>query len=164
VVQISVFGCTDSYLRVADEFLINEASLGQLKRRRKDELIRLYTAAGLSDDVHNLTKLELSEAIIAAREDIASLPPSSPPGRDLNSSDCSSDDGNAACDEETDVGSRYRMPQGLRRRATVNLSHTDQANSRLLKTRSLSLGQINTNYSYPDEPNVDYKNTGLVPT
>ncbi|OJA12548.1 hypothetical protein AZE42_08138 [Rhizopogon vesiculosus] len=146
----------------SDEFLINEASLGQLKRRRKDELILLYTAAGLSDDVHHLTKLELAEAIIAVRDDVASLPPSSPPGRDLNSSDYSSDDGNAAGGEETDIGNKYRVPQGLRRRATVNLTHTNQANPHSLKTRSLSLSQIN-NYSYPDELSVGSKNTALPP-
>lgn len=163
MLYISIFGYTDSYLPIADEFLINEASLSQLKRRRKDELIRLYNAAGLSDDVHNLTKLELSEAIIAARDDVASLPPSSP-GRDLNSSDYSSDDGNAAGGEETDFGCRYRVAPGLRRRATVNLVQTNQANSRLLKTRSLSLGQIDTNYSYSDELSVGSRNTALVPT
>lgn len=163
MLYISSSECTNSYLPIADEFLINEASLGQLKRRRKDELIRLYTAAGLSDDVHHLTKLELAEAIIAVRDDIASLPPSSPPGRDLNSSDYSSDDGNAAGGEETDIG-RYRAPQGLRRRATVNLVHTNQANSRPLKTRSLSLGQINTDYSYPDQLSGGSKNTALAPT
>ncbi|KAG1756367.1 uncharacterized protein EDB91DRAFT_1092276 [Suillus paluster] len=139
----------------SDEFLINEASLGQLKRRRKDELLQLYTAAGLSDDVHSLTKSELAEAIIAARDDIVSLPPSSP-GRDA--SDCSSDDGNAAGDEETDFGAKYRVPPGLRRRATVNLA----ANPRFLKTRSLSLGDINASHSYPDELHVAPKANGAL--
>lgn len=143
----------------SDEFLINEASLGQLKRRRKDELLQLYTAAGLSDDAHNLTKLELAEAIIAARDDIVSLPPSSPPGRDA--SDCSSDEGNAAGGEETDIGSRYRVPPGLRRRATVHLA-TNQANSRFLTTRSLSLGHINTSHSFPDELHVAPKTNGAA--
>ncbi|KAG1754355.1 hypothetical protein EDB19DRAFT_1666020 [Suillus lakei] len=142
----------------SDEFLINEASLGQLKRRRKDELLQLYTAAGLSDDAHNLTKLELAQAIIAARDDIVSLPPSSP-GRDA--SDCSSDEGNAAGDEETDVGTRYRVPPGLRRRATVHLT-TNQADSRFLKTRSLSLGHINTSHSYPDELHAAPKTNGAL--
>ncbi|KAG1761708.1 hypothetical protein EDD22DRAFT_895203 [Suillus occidentalis] len=143
----------------SDEFLINEASLGLLKRRRKDELLRLYTAAGLSDDAHNLTKLELAEAIIAVRDDIVSLPPSSPPGRDA--SDCSSDEGNAAGGEETDAGSRYRVPPGLRRRATVHLA-TNEANSRFLKTRSLSLGHINASHSYPDELPVASKTNGAL--
>ncbi|KAG0697001.1 hypothetical protein DFH29DRAFT_174803 [Suillus ampliporus] len=146
----------------SDEFLINEASLGQLKRRRKDELLQLYTAAGLSDDVYNLTKLELAQAIIAARDDIVSLPPSSPPGRDA--SDYSSDDGNAGGGEETDIGTKYRLPSGLRRRATVHLA-TNQANSRFLKTRSLSLSHINASHSYPDELYVASKANGaLAPT
>ncbi|KAG2147232.1 hypothetical protein BD769DRAFT_1649870 [Suillus cothurnatus] len=146
----------------SDEFLINEASLGQLKRRRKDELLQLYTAAGLSDDAHNLTKLELAEAIIAVRDDIVSLPPSSPPGRDA--SDCSSDEGNAAGGEETDAGTRYRVPPGLRRRATVHLA-TNQANSRFLKTRSLSVGHINASHSYPDElPAASKTNGAVAPT
>ncbi|KAG1891420.1 hypothetical protein F4604DRAFT_1706174 [Suillus subluteus] len=143
----------------SDEFLINEASLGQLKRRRKDELLLLYTAAGLSDDAHNLTKLELAEAIIAVRDDIVSLPPSSPPGRDA--SDCSSDEGNAAGGEETDAGTRYRVPPGLRRRATVHLT-TNQTNSRFLKTRSLSVGHINASHSYPDELPATSKTNGAV--
>lgn len=143
----------------SDEFLINEASLGQLKRRRKDELLQLYTAAGLSDDAHNLTKLELAEAIIAVRDDIVSLPPSSPPGRDA--SDCSSDEGNAAGGEETDAGTGYRVPPGLRRRATVHLA-TNQANSRFLKTRSLSLGHINASHSYPEELPVTSKTNGAA--
>lgn len=132
--------------------------MGQLKRRRKDELLQLYTAAGLSDDAHNLTKLELAEAIIAARDDIVSLPPSSP-GRDA--SDCSSDEGNAAGGEETDAGTRYRVPPGLRRRATVHLA-TNQANSRFLKTRSLSVGHINASHSCPDELPVACKTNGTV--
>lgn len=132
--------------------------MGQLKRRRKDELLQLYTAAGLSDDAHNLTKLELAEAIIAVRDDIVSLPPSSPPGRDA--SDCSSDEGNAAGGEETDAGTRYRVPPGLRRRATVHLA-ANQANSRFLKTRSLSLGHINASHSYPDELPVTSKTNGV---
>lgn len=143
----------------SDEFLINEASLGQLKRRRKDELLQLYTAAGLSDDPHNLTKLELAEAIIAVRDDIVSLPPSSPPGRDA--SDCSSDEGNAAGGEETDAGTGYRVPPGLRRRATVHLA-TNQTNSRFLKTRSLSLGHINASHSYPDELPVTSRTNGAA--
>lgn len=98
------------------------------------------------------------------RDDAASLPPSSPPRRDLNSSDYSSDEGNAAGGEETDIGSRYRALPVLQRRATVNLIHTNQTNSRPLKTRSLSLGQINNSYSYPEELSAGSKNTALAPT
>lgn len=132
---------SDAYGELADEFLINEASARQLLRLRKDELMRIYVVAGLSDDTESLTKPELVDAIISARDDIASLPPSSSPGRgDDNSSDFSSDDGNFAGGEETDAGAKYMAASSLRRRATVNgIGHITRA----LKTRSLSLGQVN---------------------
>lgn len=134
---------SDAYGEIADEFLINEASTRQLLRLRKDELVRLYVAAGLSDDTESLTKPELVDAIISARDDIASLPPSSSPGRgDGNSSDFSSDDGNTAGDEETDAGTKYAAASSLRRRVTVNV--ISKITTRALKTRSLSLGQLNT--------------------
>lgn len=134
----------------SDEYLISEAPPRQLLRLRKDELVRLYNAAGLVDDPDSFTKPELVEAIVAARDDVASLPPSSPPARpDSISSDYSSDDGNVAGDEETDIGVKYRAPFGLRRRATVNcMSNVD---ARALKARSLSMGQCNVLPS-PDGP------------
>ncbi|KAF9246408.1 hypothetical protein BU15DRAFT_39606 [Melanogaster broomeanus] len=133
----------------SDEFLINEAPPRQLLRLRKDELVRLYVATGLSDDAESFTKPELVEAIVAVRDDIASLPPSSPPGRgEGNSSDYSSDDGNVAGDEETDIGTKYRTLPGLRRRATVN--GMGQLGVRAPQARSLSLGQLNT-HPYPAE-------------
>lgn len=143
---------SDAYGEIADEFLINEASTRQLLRLRKDELVRLYIAAGLSDDTESLTKPELVDAIISARDDVASLPPSSSPGRgDGNSSDFSSDDGNIAGDEETDVGIKYTAASSLRRRVTVN--GMSQMTARTLKTRSLSLGYLNT-HSCPVELSV----------
>ncbi|KAH7920137.1 hypothetical protein BV22DRAFT_1040182 [Leucogyrophana mollusca] len=137
----------------SDDFLINEASSRQLLRLRKDELVRLYIATGLSDDAESFTKPELVDAIVAARDDLASLPPSSPPGRsDGNSSDHSSDDGNVAGDEETDISNQHKaFPNGLRRRATVHAM--SPLNARNLKTRSLSLGQLNS-HLYPDELGV----------
>lgn len=142
---------SDAYGKIADEFLINEASVRQLLRLRKDELVRLYVATGLSDDTESLTKPELVDAIISARDDIASLPPSSPGRGDGNSSGFSSDDGNIAGDEETDVGTKYTAASSLRRRVTVN--GASKLTTRALKTRSLSLGQLNT-HSCPVEPNV----------
>lgn len=140
---------SDAYGEIADEFLIKEASTRQLLRLRKDVLIRLYVAAGLSDDTESLTKPELVDAIISARDDLASLPPSSPPGRgDDNSSDFSSDDGNIAGDEETDASTKYMAASSLRRRVTVN--GMSQMTTRALKTRSLSLGQLNA-HSCPVE-------------
>ena len=134
---------SDAYGGIADEFLISEASTRQLLRLRKDELVRLYVATGLSDDTESLTKPELVDAIISARDDVASLPPSSSPGRgDDNFSDFSSDDGNIAGDEETDAGTKYMAASSLRRRVTVN--GMNQIATRALKTRSFSLGQLNT--------------------
>ncbi|KAH9833041.1 uncharacterized protein C8Q71DRAFT_878937, partial [Rhodofomes roseus] len=123
----------------SDNFLINEAHPRQLLRLRKDELVRLYTAAGLSDDAELLTKPEIVDCIIAARDDVAELPPSSPPTAiDSGSSDYSSDGGNVAGGEETDFTGRTR--HGLRRRATMaDLSHSSRARP---SDRCLSLGQI----------------------
>ncbi|KDQ61060.1 hypothetical protein JAAARDRAFT_124777 [Jaapia argillacea MUCL 33604] len=126
----------------SDDHLINTASARELQRLRKDELIRLYIAAGLTDDADSLTKLEIVEAIISARDDVADLPPSSPPGRnDGNSSEYSSDDGNIAGGEETDIAGRYGpRANGLRRRVTVH--ELGQNIAKPVKGRSLSLGQL----------------------
>lgn len=130
------------YAESSDEYLVNEAPPRKLLRLRKDELVRLYNTTGLADDAESFTKPELVQAIVSARDDIASLPPSSPPGRpDSISSDYSSDDGNVAGDEETDIGVKYRAPFGLRRRATVN--GMGDIGSRALKSRSMSMGQLN---------------------
>ncbi|KAI0957880.1 hypothetical protein AcW1_006129 [Taiwanofungus camphoratus] len=97
----------------SDNYLINEATPRQLLRLRKDELVQLYVAAGLSEEAELFTKPEIVDCIIAARDDIAELPPSSPGVADSNSSDYSSDGGNIAGGEETDIGGRCR--NGLRR-------------------------------------------------
>lgn len=111
------FSCVNSRTP-ADNYLINEALPRQLLRLRKDELVRLYVAAGLLEDAELLTKHEIVDCIVAARDELASLPPSSPPGvPDSNSSDCSSDCGNMAGGEETDFSNRLR--NGLRRHTTV---------------------------------------------
>lgn len=131
----------------ADEHWINEAQPRQLLRLRKDELVRLFNAAGLAEDTNNLTKPEIVEAIIAARDDFVSLPPSSPPGAiDDNSSEYSSDGGNIAGDEsleraEPDLRA-LATNNALRRRVTVG--ELGRAPSRFGKGRSLSLGFLNT--------------------
>ena len=102
----------------ADNYLINAANLRELLRLRKDELVRLYIAAGLTEDAELLTKQEIADCIIIARDDVASLPPSSPGAGDSGSSDYSSDGGNVAGGEETDFGHRFR--NGMKRRATLN--------------------------------------------
>lgn len=101
----------------------------------------------MSDDPETLTKQEIVDAIIAARDDLAELPPSSPYGRDgANSSECSSDDGNIAGGEETDAGSRRRTHiLGLRRHVTVHgVDHTPNLAVPPLQGRSLSLGHTRT--------------------
>lgn len=105
--------------KIADSYLINEAPRRQLLRLRKDELVRLYGAAGLTEDAELLTKPEIVDCIIDSRDDVASLPPSSPPdGASSGSSDYSSDGGNVAGGEETDIGSRFR--NSLSRRNTIH--------------------------------------------
>lgn len=128
---------------LAVEHLISEASPRELLRLRKDDLVQLYIAAGLSDDAECLTKPEIIAAIVAARDDIAELPPSSPPARgDENSSEYSSDDGNIAGDEETDIP-KHPALNGLKRRATIN--DLGRANGRPNKgSRSLSLSHLNS--------------------
>ncbi|KAF9469339.1 hypothetical protein BDZ94DRAFT_1293737 [Collybia nuda] len=129
-----------------DDHLINSAQPKQLSRLRKVDLIRLYELVGLSDDAEALTKSEIVDAIISARDDLAELPPSSPPGRgDGNSSDyCSSDDGNVAGDEETDIGgpsgSTPNQYMGLRRRATIG--DVSKNVGRPIKGRSMSMGHL----------------------
>ncbi|KAF4576652.1 hypothetical protein EYR40_000899 [Pleurotus pulmonarius] len=122
----------------SDEHLINEAPPNQLLRMRKDELVRLYMSAGLLDDAEALTKHEIVDAIVAARDDVAELPPSSPPRGDGDSSDGSSDDGNVAGDEETDFAPRRTST--LRRRVTIN--DVARTSSKPLQKRSLSMGHF----------------------
>ncbi|GJE96950.1 protein kinase [Phanerochaete sordida] len=103
----------------SDNYLIHEATRRELLRFRKDELVRLYTAAGLTEDAELLTKPEIVDCIMTARDDVASLPPSSPPdAHSSGSSDYSSDGGNVAGGEETDIGGRFR--RGLARRNTIH--------------------------------------------
>ncbi|KAG7092734.1 hypothetical protein E1B28_009062 [Marasmius oreades] len=133
-----------------DEHLLSSAPLRTLTRLRKEELIRLYNLAGLSgnDDPESLTKSRLAEDIIAARDDFASLPPSSPLGRGAGLSDYSSE---GECEveepEEEVLGAKF-----LRRRATTNdISHgpghvkRSSGNPKPLKNRSFSMGHIDNN-------------------
>lgn len=133
---VDVYGC---YI-IADAFLINEAPRRQLLRLRKDDLVRLYAAAGLTEDAELLTKPEIVDCIVDSRDDIASLPPSSPPEPGSSgSSDYSSDGGNVAGGEETDIGNRFR--NGLARRNTIH--DLGQRNRRPLPSdRCYSLPQL----------------------
>ena len=123
----------------ADNYLINEAHPRQLLRLRKDELVRLYIAAGLSDDAELFTKPEIVDCLVAARDDLAELPPSSPPTTyNSGSSDYSSDGGDVAGGEETDFVGRPR--NGMRRRATMaDMNHSSRPRP---ADRCISLGQI----------------------
>jgi mitogen-activated protein kinase kinase kinase 13 len=118
--------------------LISDAPPRQLLRLRKEELVHLYNSAGLSENPEALTKQEIVDVIVAARDDFAPAPPSSPPGV---SSGYSSDEGNAAGDEENNVLPRYEvMSNGLRRRATTN--YLSRPNEKPCKGRSLSMGNL----------------------
>ncbi|OSD08386.1 hypothetical protein PYCCODRAFT_1356579 [Trametes coccinea BRFM310] len=128
----------DGALDSSDSYLINEAPPRRLLRLRKDELVRLYTAAGLTEDAELLTKPEIVDCIIAARDDVAELPPSSPGVGDSGSSDYSSDGGNVAGGEETDFGHRFRT--GLRRRATLH--DLGRVSRRHMPDRCLSMSHI----------------------
>jgi hypothetical protein len=89
-----------------------------------------------------LTKHEIVDAIVSARDDLADLPPPSPYGNDgANSSECSSDDGNIAGGEETDAGSQRRShPLSLRRHVTVHDVGNTSNHLAPQLGRSLSLG------------------------
>ncbi|KAI0032283.1 hypothetical protein K488DRAFT_50223 [Vararia minispora EC-137] len=127
----------------SEDYLIHEAPERQLLRLRKDRLLELYHAAGLQDSPESLTKQDIVNAITSIRDDegFASLPPSSPRDRDGNSSEYSSDDGNVAGGEETDIAHRYFMEQnGLRRRVTVH--DVGRLASRPVHERTFSLGHL----------------------
>ena len=132
--------CTHAYK--ADEHLINFAEQKQLNRLRKTDLISLYNLAGLPEDPETLTKPEIINAIIDARDDYVSVPPSSLVDK---SSDYSSDDGNIAGDEATDAGGLDVLDApalNLRRRATMH--ELGKSNNITYKGRSLSMGDFLT--------------------
>ena len=104
----------------------------------------MHRSAGLSDDPETLTKQEIIDIIISARDDLTELPPSSPYGAGTNSSECSSDDGNIAGGEETDAGSQRRsLPLGSRRNVAHNVAHAPNLAAPQLG-RSFSLGHTRT--------------------
>ncbi|KAF8163572.1 hypothetical protein B0H34DRAFT_328730 [Crassisporium funariophilum] len=125
-----------------DDHLINGASRNQLNKIRKSDLLRLYDLAGLSENTASLNKAQLIDAIINARDDFATLPPSSPPRGDGGSSDYSSDDGNVAGGEETDFAGPGRGLPGSPLRRRVTLHDMVKPSTRPLKGRSLSMGHL----------------------
>jgi len=109
----------------------------------KAKLIELYELAGLTDDVEPMKKAEIIEAIVNARDDFASVPPSSPPGRTEGaSSDCSSDDGHFAEDEETDAPASNHPLNGFPLKRRVTLHDVSKSPTRPVKSRSLSMGNL----------------------
>jgi len=96
-----------------------------------------------------LTKHDLVQAIISARDDVAEVPPSSPSG--FTSSDGSSDDGHFAGGEETDIGTGFRPgngANGLRRRVTVQTMAPSARGRQAVTGRTMSLAQI-------DKPHIN---------
>ena len=134
---------TDS--NAADDYLIHSATTSELQRLRKNDLVRLYHAAGLSEDAESLTRQDIIGAIISARDDDDALgPPSSPPRDGL--SDCSSDDGgNAAADEDDDdvLPEIRTSPVYLRRRATYQVLDSNVSRKKpKTAARSMSMGNM----------------------
>jgi hypothetical protein len=129
----------------ADDFYLNEASSKRLNKLLKKRLVGLYKLTGLTEAPDLLKKTEIIDAIVNARDDFVSVPPSSPPGRtDVASSEYqSSDDGNFAGDE-TDAGEPCLPPNGrpLMRRVTVQEVSKPTARSRTAKGRSASLNNV----------------------
>ncbi|KAL1721158.1 hypothetical protein EV715DRAFT_249550 [Schizophyllum commune] len=129
----------------SDDYLIHSATTSELQRLRKNDLVRLYHAAGLSEDAESLTRQDIIGAIISARDDDDALgPPSSPPRDGL--SDCSSDDGgNAAADEDDDdvLPEVRASPMYLRRRATYQgLDSNAFRKKPKTAARSMSMGNV----------------------
>jgi mitogen-activated protein kinase kinase kinase 13 len=123
---------------IAVDYLINQAPTRELLRLKKGRLQELHRSAGLSDDPETLTKQEIIDVIISARDDLTELPPSSPYGG-TNSSECSSDDGNIAGGEETDASHRRSHPLGSRQHVAQNVAHAPNLAAPQLG-RSFSLG------------------------
>ncbi|KAF5331125.1 hypothetical protein D9619_005371 [Psilocybe cf. subviscida] len=128
----------------SDSYLINFASASRLGRLLKADLIRLYHLLGLPDDAELLTKAEIVECVINARDDIASVPPSSPQGGTTvaTSSEGSSDEGRLADEEEVDDLPVRNGPSGSQLRRRVSHQEVTKSPMRPLKSRSLSMGNV----------------------
>ncbi|KIY73225.1 hypothetical protein CYLTODRAFT_417196 [Cylindrobasidium torrendii FP15055 ss-10] len=122
-----------------DSHLLAWAPQHRLLRLRKDNLIRLYNLGDLPDDPEHLTKTDIVTAIIEARDEHISVPPSSPPG---GSSDYSSDDDTQVDVEHVSPVHGNSFLNSLRRRATTDFPR----NNRPPKTtnRSLSMGNVHS--------------------
>jgi hypothetical protein len=128
-----------SNIPAADQHWLYEAEARHLRRLRKEKLIRLYQSIGLSDDPELLNKATLSQAIVDAREDDATLPPSSPP-RD-NASEYSSDNDDIVDDESP---TRPSPRDVIRRNFTAIQFGSDMSMSRRHQPRNASMGTLPT--------------------
>ena len=109
----------------------------------------MYDLVGLTEDADTLTKSDIIDAIVNARDDLASVPPSSPLGRaDCASSEYSSDDGNVAGGEETDFAGPRRGPQ-MRRRATLNDLGKTTTHPAIIKARNASARNLTVHGGVP---------------
>lgn len=104
---------------------------------RKDELLRLYKAAGLTSSVDDLTKSDIIDAIMSSRVDHEDVPPSSPPGK--SEGGYSSDDGHDGGGEETDAN-LGGLKNALRRRGTVQDIGRPIARTTIARSISLGMG------------------------
>ncbi|KAF9532175.1 hypothetical protein CPB83DRAFT_662504 [Crepidotus variabilis] len=96
--------------------------------------------AGFTEPAESLKKSELIDALIGAREDGVSIPPSSPGRADASSDGQSSDDGHFAGDEETDAPARHPSNgRQLLRRATM---YDMTPRPKHMNHRSVSLGNL----------------------
>lgn len=103
----------------------------------------MYDLADLTENADTLTKSDIIDAIVNARDDFASVPPSSPLGRaDGASSEYSSDDGNIAGDEETDFAGPRRGPHGSPLKRRVTLNDLGKPTTRTAKARNISMGNL----------------------
>ncbi|KAF8912067.1 hypothetical protein CPB84DRAFT_1761181 [Gymnopilus junonius] len=134
----------------SDDFLINSAPSKTLNRLLKHRLVELYELSGLAGDAESLTKSDIIDAIVNHRDDHASVPPSSPPGKaDGASTDYSSDDGHVAGDEETDAGLSHPHlnVNTLRRRVTVHDLGKANGSSKPLRSKPKALVQLENGHT-----------------
>ncbi|KAF7363704.1 Protein kinase domain-containing protein [Mycena sanguinolenta] len=112
---LSDLSSDDDRAETTDDYLISVASAKELQRLRKDHLVRLYIVAGLSDEAEALTKNEIIDSIVAARDDLADLPPSSPRG---GSSDEHENDADEEVTHSPTPAARSRFTNGARTAAS----------------------------------------------
>ncbi|KAG8909260.1 hypothetical protein FRC00_010428 [Tulasnella sp. 408] len=140
-------------LDVADDHYVSSAPPWQLRRLKKEDLLRIYGLAGLSsvgDVGEDLTKTDLITAILRARKNSkgsASSPRTKTASTHSPPSSAATTDGNDGGAEESDVfdddddGKRARK---LRRSATTHANlGTGLPTTQLKKSRSMNFREVN---------------------